>query len=408
MKRKESITWFAGLSLALTILAGPTQAQTLSVLYSFSGADGAIPEANLILISSKLYGTTFSGGAYGDGAIFNLTSTGSETVLRSFAGSSDGANSGSGLIYRKGSLYGTTFYGGIYGYGTVFKVNPKTGKETVLYNFTGSSLDGGNPYAGLIMDAAGDLYGTTTGGGVSGCDSNGFFGCGTVFKLTNTGSETVLYRFCSETNCTDGQNPIAGLVMDSTGNLYGTTFYGGASGGGTVFKLDPATGIETVLYNFAGGSDGEGPVGGLIREKTGNLYGTTANGGGSANCEVNGYVGCGTVFELTATGQEKVLYRFCSQSNCADGASADAGLIKGTKGNFYSTTYGGGAFGLGTVFVVNSKTGKEAALYSFCSQTNCADGSNPHGSLLRDKVGNLYGTTMYGGSGNGTVFKLIP
>lgn len=406
-KNKELVCCLTGLTLAL-ILATPVQAQNLSVLYSFSGVDGSVPEASITLISSTLYGTSFYGGAYGDGTVFKLTSVGSESVLHNFAGS-DGANSGSGLIYRKGYLYGTTFYGGTYGYGNVFKVNPKTGKETVLYNFVGGTLDGGNPYAGLIMDAAGNLYGTTTGGGVSGCDINGFFGCGTVFKLTNTGSETVLYRFCSEPNCADGQNPIAGLVMDAAGNLFGTTFYGGTLGGGTVFKLDPATGAETVLYNFAGGSDGEGPVGGLMMKKTGDLYGTTANGGGSADCEGNGYVGCGTVFELTETGQEKVLYRFCSQPNCTDGASPDAGLIKGTKGNFYSTTYGGGAFGLGTVFIVNSKTGKETALYSFCSQMNCTDGANPHGSLVRDKFGNLFGTTMQGGAfGDGSVFKVIP
>jgi uncharacterized repeat protein (TIGR03803 family) len=403
--------WITGLALALAMLAGrqPTQAQTFSVLYSFTGVDGSTPEANLILNSSNLYGTTSYGGALGGGTVFKLTGTGSETALHGFAGGpSDGANSGSGLILRKGGLYGTTFYGGTYGYGNVFTVNPKTGKETVLYNFAGGTSDGANPQnqGTLVMDAAGTVYGTTTGGGVSGCDINGFFGCGTVFKLTSAGSETALYRFCSQTNCTDGQNPIAGLVVDSTGTLYGTTFYGGAYGYGTVFKLNPTTGQETVLYSFTGGSDGEGPVGGLIM-KTGNLYGTTANGGGSPGCNINGYVGCGTVFELTAARQEKVLYTFCSQPNCADGANPDAGLIKDSNGNFYSTTYNGGTLGLGTVFMVNGKTGTETILHSFGGGPS--DGANPHGSLIRDKEGNLYGTTMQGGaSGAGTVFKLTP
>jgi uncharacterized repeat protein (TIGR03803 family) len=181
----------------------------------------------------------------------------------------------------------------------------------------------------------------------------------------------------------------------------------------TGLMLNPTSGLKTVLYSFTGGSDGEGPVGGLITSNGGTLYGTTANGGNSPGCNINGYVGCGTVYELTTKGQKKVLYSFCSQMNCADGANPDAGLVKDSKGNFYSTTYNGGASGLGTVFKVNAKTGNETVLHSFCSGMNCADGANPHGSLVRDKAGSLYGTTMHGGSsgcgvGCGTVFKLAP
>ena len=391
-----------------------TQAQTFSVLYSFTGAGGAVPGANLTLIGLNLYGTTSYGGAFSAGTVFKLTSTGIESVLHSFAGGpSDGYGPGSGLIYVKNNFYGTTFYGGANGSGIVFKLNPKTGSETNLHNFAGGPSDGSGPQnqGALVMDASGDLYGTTTGGGFLGCNVNGFYGCGAVFKLTGTSSETLLYRFCSQTNCVDGQNPIAGLVTDSTGNLYGTTFYGGTYGYGTVFKLNPATGQETMLYSFIGGSDGEGPVGSLIMIN-GNLYGTALHGGSPGpGCDSNGYVGCGTVFELTTTGQEKVLYRFCSQTNCTDGANPAAGLIKDAKGNFYSTTYNGGAFGVGTVFRLNS-TGKETVLHSFCSAINCTDGTNPHGSLVRDKVGNLYGTTMHGGGSGcgdcGTVFKLAP
>ncbi len=260
------------------------------------------------------------------------------------------------------------------------------------------------------MDAQGSLYGTTTGGGVSGCNINGFSGCGIVFKLTSAGVETVLYRFCSATSCTDGSNPIAGLVMDSQGNIYGTTFYGGAYGYGTVFELDFTTGQETVLYSFTGGGDGEGPVGAPIVDKAGNLYGTTLHGGGAGDpqgCSSNDYVGCGTIFELTTAGQEKVLYRFCSQANCMDGACPAAALIEDGKGNFYSTTYGGGVLGLGTVFVLEGKTGIETVLHNFSGGPS--DGANPHGSLVRSEAGNLYGTTMQGGtSGVGTAFKLTP
>jgi uncharacterized repeat protein (TIGR03803 family) len=276
----------------------------------------------------------------------------------------------------------------------VFRLNLKTNNETVLYNFAGGT-DGAGPQnqGQMVMDAAGDIYGTTTGGGVSDCDINGFFGCGTVFKLTNTGSETVLYRFCSEANCSDGQNPIAGLVMDSTGNLYGTTFYGGAYGYGTVFELNPTTGQETVLHSFDF-SDGELPIGGVILDKSGNLYGA-ADGGGT--------IGDGTVFKMDTTGNETVLYNFCSAPNCTDGALPQANIVRVGQ-DLYGTTYVGGAYGDGTVFMVNSKKGKETVLHSFAG----SDGANPHGSLVRDKTGNLYGTTMQGGAyGAGTVFKVM-
>jgi uncharacterized repeat protein (TIGR03803 family) len=409
MKTRGSVctgSCFTGLAIALALLLGgqPIQAQTYSeeVLYNFTGAgDGSTPEANLLLFGSNLYGTASYGGTSGYGTVFKVSTTGQLTVLYSFTGRADGAGSGGGLIKdAKRNLYGGAG-GGADGGGVLFKLSP-SGHETVLYSF--GPADGSGPGPSII-DSAGNIYGTTLGGGISGCDENGWSGCGTIFEVTATGEETTLYSFCSQAGCADGAHPDGTLIMDGQGNFYGTTFYGGAFSGGTVFKLDPATGIETVLYSFAGGTDGQGPLGGVLMDSAGNLFGTTLHGG-STGCDANGYVGCGTVFELSTTGKETVLYRFCSQANCTDGAGPCARLID-YRGNFYSTTYGGGTSGVGTVFAVNKKTGKETVLHNFAGGTS--DGANPHGSLIRNKAGQLFGTTMYGGTyGAGTVFELTP
>jgi uncharacterized repeat protein (TIGR03803 family) len=293
-----------------------------------------------------------------------------------------------------GNLYGTTFAGGSYvcsgGCGTVFKLTP-SGTETVLYRFTGG--DGANPTAGLIADASGNLYGTTElGGGANGCSG----GCGTVFKLTPSGTETVLYRF---TGGSDGASPFAALIADGAGNLYGTTFFGGASGHGTVFKLTPS-GTETVLYSFTGGSDGANPLAGLIADAAGNIYGMTNNGGAGS---------FGTVFKLIPSGNLAVLHSF---SGGSDGAFPGLGsLIADAAGNLYGMTVEGGgsgcgAIGCGTVFKL-TPSGTETVLYRF---TGGSDGAFPHAGLIAgliaDAAGHLYGTTNGSGSGNGTVFEI--
>ncbi len=390
---------------------------TEEVLYSFcpvSGCtDGKVPTAGLIRdTAGNLYGTTSGGGAHGAGAVFKIDTTGKETVVYSFCsvgGSSctDGSNPFSGLIEdAAGNLYGTTLSGGAYSVvgGTVFKID-SAGEETVLYSFCASNcLDGQGPEAGLLRDAAGNLYGTTGGGGAH--------SDGTVFKLDTTGKETVLYSFCSVggTSCTDGNFPFAGLIEDAAGNLYGTTQRGGANGRGTVFKVD-TTGTETVLYSFCsvGGSnctDGSSPGAGLIEDAEGNLYGTTLLGG--ANFTVNFGQDSGTVFKLDPTGKETVLYSFCSVggSNCTDGFNPAAGVIEDAAGNLYGTTELGGADAHGTVFEVNA-AGQETVLYSFCAVANCADGWGPDAGVIEDASGNLYGTTSNGGGTyNGIVFKL--
>ena len=368
-----------GLMLVLVgAVAGvPTDAsaQTLTTLYSFhtDPGDGALPSARLIAdAAGNLYGTTSGGGGEKSyGTIFKLTPTGTETVLHRFNGY-DGAGPQAGLIAdAAGNLYGTTKYGGI-NYGTVFKLtlNPDgTYSHGILHSFTGYPNDGAAP-DGLMADAAGNLHGTTTFGGASSC---GGFGCGTVFRLTKnpdgTYTETLLHSF---TGSSDG---------------------------------------------WFGGSDGQYPFSGLIADGTGSLYGTTLYGGGSG-CETHG---CGTVFRLMpnpdGTYSESVLYRF---TGGRDGAAPYAGLLADATGNLFGTTSAGGGAqacpaGCGTVFKLTANpdgTYSESVLHRFAGDS---EGQAPYASLIADAAGNLYGTTHAGGlieSGCsgwcGTVFVLTP
>jgi uncharacterized repeat protein (TIGR03803 family) len=273
-------------------------------------------------------------------------------------------------------------------------------KFKTLHSF--SVGKGGDVPGGLIFDAAGNLYGTA-GSGAKG---------GAAFKLTanqdGSWTESVLYAFCSLTNCADGSGPRASLIFDKAGNLYGTTWAGGATNNGTVFKLTTngnGSWTESVLYSFAGGNDGTNPTG-LIFDQAGNLYGTT-NYGGSANDS-------GTVFKLASNGdgswKEIVLHRFRGFSR--DGSNPTAGLIFDQAGNLYGTTNEGGGKEAGTVFMLTPDTDgrwKESILHRFCSRTKCHDGLGPYAGLIFDQAGNLYGTTSGGGvAGAGTVFKLTP
>ncbi|HEY1869176.1 MAG TPA: choice-of-anchor tandem repeat GloVer-containing protein [Candidatus Cybelea sp.] len=356
------------------------------LLYSFAGgSDGANPWAGLVNVHGTLYGTTVDGGANGYGTVFSVTTTGAEKVLHTFAGSpADGAAPYAGLINVNGTLYGTTFYGGAHGYGTyyvagtVFSVTT-TGKEKVLYSFAYGSAQGFGPYADLI-DVKGTLYGTTYDGGA--------YYNGTVFRVTMTGKEKVVHSFGYGS---DGSQPLAGLI-NVKGVLYGTTPTGGADGIGAVFSVT-RSGAEKVLYSFSGGSDGENPDAALTDVK-GKLYGTTATGAPSSG---------GTVFSITTTGKEKTLYDFCIKRKCTDGSGPEARLVD-VSGTLYGTTIYGGLYGKGTIFSVTT-TGKEKVLYSF---GNGSDGNTPYAGLIAVN-GTLYGTTTYGGaSGNGTVFAFTP
>jgi uncharacterized repeat protein (TIGR03803 family) len=348
-----------------------------SLLYSFAGgsSDSADPYHTLIQGSDgNFYGTTLAGGTSNAGTIFKITPSGTESVFYSFANIPY-----AGLVQSSdGNIYGTTASGGTSGRGTVFKITP-SGSESVLYSFPAGSSD---PYTGLIQGSDGNFYGTTGAGGTN--DD------GTVFKITPSGTETVLHAFAKSGS--DGETPYAGLIQGSDGNFYGTTYFGGASGFGTVFKVTPS-GTETVLYSFAGGSDGEHPYAGVIQGSDGNFYGTTYQGGTSGN---------GTVFKLTPGGTETVLYTFAGGSS--DGAYPEAGLIQGSDGNFYGNTLQGGAGGLGTVFKL-TPSGTETVLHAFAGGS---DGANPSANLVQGSDGNLYGSTGAGGtSGNGTFFKVM-
>jgi uncharacterized repeat protein (TIGR03803 family) len=375
----------------LCLLSPAASAQTFSILYQFrSGPGGINPEAGVVLdAKGNLYGTTFNDGAFASGTVFRLSPSGKHKVLYSFTGTGgDGAFPFFGSLVRDslGNLYGTTYSGGIYsnsclfGCGTVFKVDT-SGKETVLYGFTGTAGDGYEPVAGVVRDPAGNLYGTTYLGGAN--------GAGMVFKVDPTGKETVLYGF---TGSTDGGFPGAGLLLDSKGNVYGTTQSGGASFFGTVFKVSPA-GQEKVLYSFNAPPDGFTPESPLLRDSAGNLYGTTGNGGAS---------GFGTVFKVTPLGQESVLYSFTGGT---DGSNPSSGrLVRDSAGNLYGTTPTGGTSDFGVVFKIDT-TGTETVLHSFSG----TDGKIPYGTLALDKSGNLYGTTYEGGAyGGGVIFKITP
>ncbi len=299
------------------------------------------------------------------------------------------------MLDAGGNVYGTTFKGGsapgAAGFGVVYEVEP-SGQESVLHTFTGGA-DGGLP-GGLILDSAGNLYGTAW---------YGAYGGGVVFKIGTAVQETVLYSF---TGGADGSSP-NGLVLDSAGNIYGVGGGGGAYGWGVIFKLSPS-GQETVLYSFPGGPEGAGPAG-ITLDSAGNIYGATAAGGGSEDA-----AGSGVVFELTAAGSYRVLYTFTGGS---DGGSPSAGVIRDTHGNLYGTASYGGlpgcVAGCGVVYKVQP-SGGETILHSF---TGGADGNTPYAGLIEDSAGNLFGTTPWGGkggfsgetsSGGGVVFRVTP
>jgi uncharacterized repeat protein (TIGR03803 family) len=410
----EIIRAIWSLFAAITLAGAVAQAQTYQVLYSFTGgSDGETPVAALVRDSAgDLYGTSFYGGTSDMGTVFKVDASGKESVLYSFAGVKDGANPFAGLVRDDtGNLYGTTEYGGTFNNGTVFVLST-SGTETVLYSFTGGA-DGSQPLAGLVRDSAGNLYGTTVQGGnmAGSCAANA--GCGTVFRVNPTGKETVLHSF---TYAPDGAAPYAGsLIRDASGNLYGTTYDGGAarSRSGTVFKVG-RSGAEKVLYCFVGGAEGYYPTAGLVRDSAGNLYGSTS-GGGDLGC--NNGSGCGTVFKLDTTGTETVLYSFIGGTQGYN-VSLAFGLVRDRAGNLYGTTEEGGnlscngGYGCGTVFKLDP-AGNETILHSFSGGT---DGAAPQAGLIMDSSGTLYGTTAQGGSigcgadglGCGTVFKLKP
>ena len=397
------------LAIGCTYQKGKSKEQ---VLFNFSsGGDPNHPYAALTFDKAgNLYGTTQSGGAYNQGSVFELMPSAggwTETVLYNFTGGTDGGQPTANVVFdASGRLHGTTSAGGggscNGGCGTVFQLTPGYSgwKEAVLYTFSGGS-DGREPHAGLTVDAAGNLYGTTVlGGSDSSCSS----GCGTVFKLSNGAggwNYSVLHAFKGDT---DGVSPYAGVTFDKAGNLYGTTFAGGASGKGIVFKLTSAYSgwTESVLYAFRG-NDGAAPKSGLVLDAANNLYGTTFQGG----------AGYGVVFKLGLSNgawREQVLHRFAD----APAAGSVASLAFDRAGNLYGTTMLGASSGscpggCGTLFRLTAGSGGAWTFNVLHVFGRGSDGFTPSSNLIADTSGNLYGTTQAGGAhGEGVVFALMP
>jgi uncharacterized repeat protein (TIGR03803 family) len=391
------------LVIVLLVVAGRAfnaAAQTETNLYSFGSHpnDGGFPYAGLVQGSDgNFYGTTDIGGTNNDGTVFRISPSGTYTNLYSFVGPpSDGYQPTAGLVQGSdGNFYGTTYEGGTstncdgVGCGTFFRIS-LSGSETNLHSFDGSPTDGFGPTVGLVQGSDGNFYGTTYEGGSGSCT----IGCGTVFRISPSGTETTLHSFASSP--TDGELPTAGLVQGSDGNFYGTTEAGGTNNYGTVFRIS-SSGSYTTLYSFVGyPNDGVAPRG-LVQGSDGNFYGTTDAGGTNDD---------GTVFRISPSGTETNLHSFVGSP--ADGANPYAALVQGSDGNFYDTTYNGGTYSVGTVFRI-SPSGSYTSLYSFGSYPG--DGGDPAG-LVQGSDGNLYGTTEHGGTstncyeGCGTVFKL--
>jgi uncharacterized repeat protein (TIGR03803 family) len=408
---------FITLLLASMVVPAQSPAPKFKVLHTFHGHNGNGPAGVLTRDSAgNLYGTTEAGGTgkcgnFGCGMAFKLNKSGNQVWLHSF-NVVDGEEPSAGLVRdAAGNLYGTTAYGGntscTSGCGTVFKLD-NSGKESMLYKFK-APPDGDTPESLLIRGGSGNVYGTTVLGGTD--------GDGTIFKVNKNGKETVLHNF---TGGSDGCLPGPGLIADSVGNLYGVAGSGGLGGlcdqgYGLVFKLDTANNL-TVLYTF-GFSDGAYPASVLLLDQAGNLYGTTEGGGNSA-CGVEG---CGVFFELSpqqdGNWTETMLYAFCSVSGCADGERPGSGpLVRDSGGNIYGTTIFGGTSQncngtCGVIFKLDS-SGKETVVHNF---TGGPGGAVPEAGLIMDASGNLYGAASEGGdnkcnppSGCGTVFKIVP
>ncbi len=389
-----------------TAAARVTSTQSFQVLHTFTdGRDGAEPNSGLLFDGGKFYATTYRGGDRNDGGtIYTLTPTGEYSIVHRFvqdAPFGQRANPDAGLVSDPlGNFYGTTLEGGPLHKGTVYEFSA-SGRLIILHTFKGGA-DGEFPYASLVRDSSGNLFGTTEAGGNSLCEGGG---CGTVFKIDAANRESVLYAFTG--GAADGNDPYGGVVRDQQGNLYGTTMGGGTldcvgEGCGIVFKID-ASGHETILHRFTEGPDGGHPAGTLLQGSGRIFYGTTDSGG-----KVDAG---GTIFKIDTTGKETVLYNFIGGS---DGAGPFGGLIRDAAGNLFGTTeFGGGSVkcssGCGTIFKLDSG-GNEAVLYRF---TGKKDGAYPLSGVIMDAAGYLYGTASQGGDlrcanglGCGVAFKL--
>lgn len=390
------LAWVAVIFIFLTGVSQQAESQTYKVIHNFTdiGSDGATPYAGPTLDSlGNLYGTTYLGGSTGNGSVYRLSPHGSSwtyTSLYSFKGVPDGSGPAFGSLVIGGNraLFGTTESGG--NFGTAFGVCNCRPREFVLHSF-GTGTDGAQPIGGLVLDPSGNFYGTTSLGGA--------YGNGTVFEGKRSGltwTESTIYSF---TGGDDGASPPAGVTLDAHGNLFGTSSFGGVNGVGVVYELSRSgsSWTQTVLYSFQGGSDGQNPVGGVIVDKAGNLYGTTFDGGDN---------GGGTVYELSPSGGTWTFTTLYSFTGGYGGPYNK--LTFDTKGSLYGATNGEGAYGFGSVFKLSRSNGTWTLtdLYDFPGGSN---GASPYGSVAVDSNGNVFGTASVGGSSNqGLVFEITP
>jgi len=372
------------------------KAQTFKVLHEFNGqSDGALPEGALLRdAAGNLFGTTFAGGELGEGTVYKIDTTGAETVLFTFSAFESGSNPASPLIQdQSGNLVGIADEGPG-GAGIVYKLSP-LGDQTLLFSFQGGTGRNARvPSGGLFLDKSGNIFGTTLFGGNGTCQ----FGCGTIYRLDTAGTLRVLHSFSGGS---DGSKPFGPLVRDAAGNLYGVAKSGGdlscpefpQSGCGTVFKLTP-NGVFTVLHRFHGGTNGATPQAGLLLDAARNLFGAAAAGGFSEN---------GLVFKISSTGTYTVLHRFTGK----DGKTPNGGLVSDPAGNLFGTAQSGGVDGLGTAFEMTA-SGQVRVLHTF---TGDLDGAFPLAGLIRDANGNLFGTAVKNfliDQFNGDVFEITP
>jgi uncharacterized repeat protein (TIGR03803 family) len=398
---------FVGIFAVVFALAMTAWASTEKVLWNFGGgSDGSGPWSNYFISDAKgnLYAATAAGGTYSAGTVFMLSPAGKETVLYEFTGSNGDGNGPHGRLAfdAKGNIYGTTQGGGANGTGTVYELSPKKGggwTEKVIYTFSATGADGTAPSGGMTFAADGTMYSTTPDGGA--------YGAGTVFSLKKTSKgwkQTVIQSLNGSSN---GGFPYEGLMMDTAGNLYGAAPTGGASGQGVIYRLSHTNQgwVDTVLHSFTGqNGDGAGLYWiDLISDKSGNIYGATSFGGTN---------GTGTVWELVysttkKTYSERILYEF-GASGSGDGNNPYGGLAMDIKGNLYGTTLYGGPSNIGTFYKLTKqgKTWKETILHSFVGAN---DGNEPTGNPYIDATGRLYGMTQTGGKSNlGIVYRITP
>ena len=371
--QRAAHVWLACAIVAMEVAQAQTATET--VVYSFSDfPNGANPFAPLFRDpAGNLYGTTNQGGAANVGVVFRLSASGYK-VLYSFKGGTDGANPDSGVrLDSAGNIYGTTYLGGAANAGVVYKLTP-AGQETLLYSFTGGA-DGANPYAGVILDSAGNLYGTTYQGGSA--------KLGVVYRVNAVGQETVLHSF---TGAPDGANPYAGVISDASGNLYGTTYGGGSNSTGAVYELTPS-GQETVLHSFPSeNGGGAAPYSGVVRDSAGSLYGTTSE----------------AVYRLGPTGSYKLLHEFGGAG--VDPTAPRWGVVLDSAGNLYGATETGGTADVGVVYKLDAAGGFKV-LYQFPGRASDGYPGLPNASVVLDVEGNIYGATPYGGT-EGMIYKV--